>query len=52
MDKQEAIRILVLLSQMEGFLLGKVGDHCLPDWIAEELSDVCELLAKKVSDES
>ena len=50
MTKEEAIRILMLLSQMEGFLLGKVGNNCLPDWISEELSRVCELLAKKVSE--
>jgi hypothetical protein len=50
MDKQEALRILVLLSQMEGFTIGKFGDHCLPDWISEELANVCELLAKKVSE--
>ena len=49
MTKEEAIRILMLLSQMEGFLHGKVGNHCLPDFMAEELSEVCELLAKKVS---
>lgn len=50
MTKEEALRILVLLSQMEGFIIGKFGDHCLPDWIGNELSLVCELLSKKVSE--
>jgi hypothetical protein len=49
MTKEEAIRILMLLSQMEGFLIGKVGNHCLPDYMAEELVEICQLLSDKVS---
>jgi len=48
MNKEEALRVLVLLSQMEGFTIGKFGDHCLPDWISEELANVCELLEKNI----
>ena len=50
MNKEEALRVLVLLSQMEGFTIGKFGDHCLPDWISEELTEICKILAKKVSE--
>ena len=50
MTKEEALRVLVLLSQMEGFLIGKVGNNTIPESITEELSEVCELLAKKVSE--
>lgn len=51
MTKQEMINMLILLSQMEGFIIGKVGVHTLPDYMAESLSDICELLAKKIKDE-
>ena len=47
MNKKES---LFLLAQLEGFIIGKFGDHCLPDWVAEELTEVCELLSKKVSE--
>lgn len=49
MTKEEALRILLLLSQIEGYVAGKLGAHSLPDYMTEELSDVCELLASKVS---
>lgn len=50
MSKTELIRVLILLSQMEGFLLGKVGNNCLSDGMENEISDVCELLAKKIKE--
>lgn len=51
MNKEESLRVLILLSQMEGFTIGKFGDHCLPDWISEELVNVCELLEKNIRGE-
>jgi hypothetical protein len=49
MNKAEALKILVLLSQLEGYIAGKLSTHVLPDYIAEELAEVCELLAEKIS---
>ena len=50
MSKEEALRILVLLSQMEGFLIGKVGNNTMPESMTDELVKVCHILAKKVSE--
>ena len=50
MNKDEMMRILILLSQIEGFVHGKVGIHTLPDCISEELIDVVEMLADKIKD--
>ena len=49
MTKEEYIRILLLLSKMEAFLLTQNGSK-LPEFLSEEVSEVCELLAKKVSE--
>jgi hypothetical protein len=51
MSKTELLRVLILLSQMEGFTIGKFGDHCLPDWISEELSLICQILAKNIKED-
>ena len=51
MDKEESLRVLILLSQMEGFTIGKFGDHCLPDWIGNELSLVCKILEENIKGE-
>lgn len=48
MNKEEMMRILILLSQIEGFVHGKVGIHTLPDYMSEELTDVVNLLAEKI----
>lgn len=50
MAKEEALRILILLSQMEGFLLGKLGNNTMPESMTDELIKVCHILAKKVSE--
>lgn len=46
MNKAEMIRILMLLSQLEGYIAGKVSTHVLPAYMAEEL------LADKIREES
>jgi len=48
MSKQEYIRILILLSQMEGFMLGK---QILPEYIHLELDKVVDLLAQYIRGE-
>lgn len=48
MNKQEMLRVLILLSQMEGYLLGKLGTNTMPDYISKELSDVCEILSEHI----
>lgn len=50
MNKEESLRILVLLSQIEGYIAGKIGSHSLPDCISEELLDVCEILYKNIKE--
>ena len=52
MTKEEAIKVLMLLSQLEGFTIGKFGDHCLPDNINKELINVCDMLAKNIDDDT
>jgi hypothetical protein len=51
MTKQEYIRILVMLSQLEGYMLGKIGIH-IPEPMAEELAEISELLAKYIRGET
>ena len=41
------IRILMLLSQIEGYI---AGNYILPDYMAEGLSDICELLSTKIKE--
>ena len=50
MTKDEMMRILILLSQVEGFVHGKVGVHTLPDYMSEELTDIVNILADKIKD--
>jgi hypothetical protein len=50
MNSKEYLRTLMLLSQMEGYMLGKLGTH-IPEPIANELLEVCELLAKNIRGE-
>lgn len=51
MTKDEMMRVLILLSQVEGFIHGKVGVHTLPDYMSEELTDIVNILAEKIKDE-
>lgn len=51
MNKQELIRIIILLSQMECYVMDKVGSHSLPDYISEELFEVCDMLVKHIKGE-
>jgi hypothetical protein len=48
MTKKEYLRILILLSQMEGYIAGKIGTHTLPDYMSEELSEICEILSNHI----
>lgn len=47
MTKVEALRILMLLSRLEGWLASKD----FPDWLAEELRIEINLLAKVIKNE-
>lgn len=51
MTNQEYIRILMLLSQLEGYIAGKNSSHSLPDYMSEELSEVCDMLAEHIKGE-
>lgn len=50
MTKDEMLRILILLSQIDGIIIGKLGSHTLPDYISEELSDISELLSQRIKE--
>ena len=50
MNKDQMLRILVVLSQLEGYIIGRMTPHVLPDYLSKELSDVCELLASKIKE--
>lgn len=43
MSKEEMLQVLVLLSQMEGFIIGKVGAN-IPEKISKDLEEVCKML--------
>ncbi len=47
MSKEQCLRILKLLSAMEGWSFAKERTS-MPDWIVEELNDVSELLSKEI----
>lgn len=48
MNKDEMIRVIVLLSQLEGFARATNGNKFLPDDILDEMNYVCEMLAKHI----
>lgn len=50
-SKQELLRILIVLSKLEGFVLGKLGTY-LPEDIALDVEEICELLATKIKEPS
>ena len=47
MSKEELIRILMLISQLEAHIVGKVRLG-LSDNISAELESVCELISNKI----
>lgn len=51
MNKQDLLRILMALSKLEGYVLGKTGAH-IPEDLAEEVLYAAETLAVHIREQS
>lgn len=49
MNKEEMIVVLMGLSRLEGYVLGKTGEH-IPEPLATEVVEAAELLAKHIKE--
>lgn len=49
MNKEEMIIVLMTLSRLEGYTLGKVGEH-IPEPLATEVVEAAEILAKYIKE--
>ena len=51
MSKQELIVILMALSKLEGYVLGKTGTH-IPESLATDVYEAAEILANHIREQS
>ena len=51
MTKDEMLKVLTLLSTIDGYIIGSRGAHQLPDYLSDEFYAIVEMLVKYVKDE-
>ena len=51
MSKIELVQVLMALSKLEGYVLGKTGTH-IPEDLAEEVASAAEALAQHIKEVS
>ena len=49
MTKQDMITILMALSKLEGYVIGKTGSH-IPEQLANDVYEASEILAKYIKE--
>ena len=49
MNKEEMLIVLMALSKLEGYVLGKTGTH-IPESLATDVYEAAELLAKHIKE--
>lgn len=50
MTREEILEVLMLLSTLDGYIIGSRGAHQLPDYLSEHFTEVVEKLSNKIKD--